>query len=173
MEQVATFTSVNCRSELDASRNWASKPPSNPSTEWVRSTSFQSSNDDSHLCACSLDQTTHIFLCVFFVYVFLCVYFVFSFFSFFFIFLGESTHTSTCVVLKITPGGKMRSGLWCPPRSSLVCVSLGEAKDSIEVEATCAKPTPGNDTDGGSTTKMAIREEAGESYGKTSFLPVL
>ena len=63
------------------------------------------------------------------------------------------------------------------PRSSPVCVSLGEAKDSIEVEATCASllgsPPLGNDTHGGSTTKMGIGEEAGESYGKTSFLPVL
>ena len=62
-------------------------------------------------------------------------------------------------------------------RSSPVCVSLGEAKDSIEVEATCASllgsPLLGNDTHGGSTTKMGIGEEAGESYGKTSFLPVL
>ena len=31
----------------------------------------------------------------------------------------------------------------------------------------------GNDTHGGSTTKMGIGEAAGESYGKTSFLPVL
>ena len=62
-------------------------------------------------------------------------------------------------------------------RLSLACVSLGEAKDAIEVEATCASllgsPLLGNDTHGGSTTKMGIGEEAVESYGKTSFLPVL
>ena len=65
--------------------------------------------------------------------------------------------------------------LWCP-RSSPVCVSLGEAEDAIEEEATCASllesPLLGNDTHGGSTTKMGIGA-AGESYGKTSFLPVL
>ena len=63
------------------------------------------------------------------------------------------------------------------PRSSPVCVSLGEANDAIEEEATCASllgsPPFGNDTHGGSTTKMGVGEEAGESYGKTSFLPVL
>ena len=67
---------------------------------------------------------------------------------------------------------KIRSGLM-----SLVCVSLGEAKDAIEVEATCASllgsPHLCNDTHGGSTTKMDTGEEAGESYGKTSFLTVL
>ena len=63
------------------------------------------------------------------------------------------------------------------PRSSPVCVSLGGASDAIAEEATCASllgsPHFGNDTHGGSTTKMGIGEEAGESYGKTSFLPVL
>ena len=58
-----------------------------------------------------------------------------------------------------------------------MCVSLGEANDAIEEEATCASllesPPLGNDTHGGSTTKMGIGEEAGESYGKTSFFPVL
>ena len=34
-------------------------------------------------------------------------------------------------------------------------------------------PPLGNDTHGDPTTKMGIGEEAGESYGKTSFLPVL
>ena len=62
------------------------------------------------------------------------------------------------------------------PRSSPVCVSLGEANDAIEDEATCASllgsPPLGNDTHSCSTTKMDIGEEAGESYGKTSFLPV-
>ena len=62
-------------------------------------------------------------------------------------------------------------------RSSPVCVSLGEANDAIEEEATCASllgsPPLGNDTHGGSTTKMGIGEEAGESYGKTSFIPFL
>ena len=62
-------------------------------------------------------------------------------------------------------------------RSSLVCVSLGEANDAIEEEATCASllgsPLLGNDTDGGSTTTMDIGEEASESYGKTSFLTIL
>ena len=47
----------------------------------------------------------------------------------------------------------------------------------IEEEATCASllgsPPIGNDTHGGSTTKMGIGEEAGESYGKTSFFPGL
>ena len=66
---------------------------------------------------------------------------------------------------------------WRGSRSSPVCVGLGEAKDAIEVEATCASllgsPPLGNDTRGGSTTKMGIRKEAGESYGKTSFFPVL
>ena len=59
-------------------------------------------------------------------------------------------------------------------RSSPVCVCLGEANDAIEEEATCASlfgsPPLGNDTHNGSTS---IGEEAGESYGKTSFLPVL
>ena len=54
-------------------------------------------------------------------------------------------------------------------RPSLVCVSLGEAKDAIEVEATCSSllgsPPLGNDTHGGSTTKMGVGEEAGQSYG--------
>ena len=63
------------------------------------------------------------------------------------------------------------------PPLSLVCVSLGEAKDAIEVEATSASllesPLLGNDTHGGSTTKMGIGEDAGESCGKASFLPVL
>ena len=58
-----------------------------------------------------------------------------------------------------------------------MCVSLGEAKDVIEEEATCASlsgsPPLGNNTHGGSTTKMGVGEEAAESYGKTSFLPVL
>ena len=58
-----------------------------------------------------------------------------------------------------------------------MCVSLGEANDAIEEEASCASllgsPPVGNDTHGGSTTKMGIGEEAGESYGKTSFLPFL
>ena len=47
----------------------------------------------------------------------------------------------------------------------------------IEEEATCASllgsPPLGNDTHGGSTTKLGIGEEAGKSHGKTSFLPVL
>ena len=63
------------------------------------------------------------------------------------------------------------------PRSSPVCVSLGGASDAIAEEATCASllgsPHFGNDTHGGSTTRMGIGEEAGESNGKTSFLPVL
>ena len=33
--------------------------------------------------------------------------------------------------------------------------------------------TFGDDTHGGSTTEQGIGEEAGESYGKISFLPVL
>ena len=37
----------------------------------------------------------------------------------------------------------------------------------------CWGATLGNDTHGGSTTKMGIGEEAGESYGKSSFLPAL
>ena len=37
----------------------------------------------------------------------------------------------------------------------------------------CWGPPHGYDTHGGSTTKQGIGEEAGESYGKTSFLPVL
>ena len=62
-------------------------------------------------------------------------------------------------------------------RSSPVCVSLGEANDAIEDAATCASllvsPPLGHDTHGGATTKMGIGEEAGESYGETSFLLVL
>ena len=56
-------------------------------------------------------------------------------------------------------------------------MSLGEAKDAIKEETTCASlwgsPPLGDDTHGGSTTKQGIGEEVGESYGKTSFLPVL
>ena len=81
---------------------------------------------------------------------------------------GAQDHAWRCVKYAVGCGGT---------RSSPVCVSLGEAKDAIEVEATCASllgsPLLGNDTHGGSTTKMGIGEEAGESYGKTSFLPVL
>ena len=58
------------------------------------------------------------------------------------------------------------------PRSSPVCVSLGEANDAIEEEATCASllgsPPLGNDTHGGSTTRICIGEEAGGCHGKTS-----
>ena len=58
-----------------------------------------------------------------------------------------------------------------------MCVSLGEAKDAIEEETTCASllgsPPHGDDTHGRSTTKQGVGEEAGESYGKTSFLTVL
>ena len=58
-----------------------------------------------------------------------------------------------------------------------VCANIGETKDVIEEEATCASllgsPPLGNDTHGGSTTKKGVAEEAGERYGKTSFLPVL
>ena len=45
-------------------------------------------------------------------------------------------------------------------RLSLACVSLGEANDAIEVEATCASllesPLLGIDAHGGSTTKIGI-----------------
>ena len=58
-----------------------------------------------------------------------------------------------------------------------MCANLGETKDVIEEEATCASllgsPPLGNDTHGGSTTKKGVGEEAGKRYGKTSFLPVL
>ena len=58
-----------------------------------------------------------------------------------------------------------------------MCVSPGEAKDAMEEETTCASllesPLFGHDTHGGSKTKQGMGEEAGESYGKTSFLPVL
>ena len=58
-----------------------------------------------------------------------------------------------------------------------VCANLGETKDKIEEEATCASllgsPPLGNDTHGGSTTKKGVGEEAGKKHGKTSFLPVL
>ena len=60
------------------------------------------------------------------------------------------------------------------PSSSPVRVSLNETNNTIKEEATCASlvrsPHLGHDTHGGSTTKMGIGEEAGESYGKTSFL---
>ena len=46
-----------------------------------------------------------------------------------------------------------------------------------EEETTCASllgsPPLGCDTHGGSTTQQGIGEEAGECYGKTSFVPVL
>ena len=62
------------------------------------------------------------------------------------------------------------------PRSSPVCVSLGEAKDAIEEEAAytslLGSPPLGNDTHGGSTTKIGIGE-AGESYGKPHVPPSL
>ena len=94
-----------------------------------------------------------------------CVLLFFFFFLFFlFLFLtgihtssdlsGAQDHAWRGVKYAVGCGGS---------RSSPVCVSLGEAKDAIEVEATCASllgsPTPW--------------KEAGESYGKTSFLPVL
>ena len=47
-------------------------------------------------------------------------------------------------------------------------MNLGEAKNVIEEEATCASllgsPPLDNDTQGGSTTKKGVEEEAGESY---------
>ena len=55
-------------------------------------------------------------------------------------------------------------------------MSPGEAEDVIEEEARRASllgsPHLGHDTHG-STTKQGIGEQPGESYGKTSFLPVL
>ena len=81
---------------------------------------------------------------------------------------GAQDRARRCVKYAVGCGG---------PVSSPVCVSLGEAKDVIEEEATCASllesPLLGYDTHGGSTTKQGIGEEAGESYGKTPFLPVL
>ena len=47
-----------------------------------------------------------------------------------------------------------------------MCANLGETKDVIEEEATCASllgsPPLGNDTHGGSTTKKGVAEEAGK-----------
>ena len=61
--------------------------------------------------------------------------------------------------------------------SSVVCVNLGEAKDVIEEETTCASllgSSPlGNDTHAGSTTKVGTGEEAGTREHKTSFLSLL
>ena len=58
-----------------------------------------------------------------------------------------------------------------------MCVRPGDAKDAIEEETTCASllvsPPFANDTHGSSKTKQGIGEETSESYGKTSFLPVL
>ena len=58
-----------------------------------------------------------------------------------------------------------------------LCANLGETKDVIEEEATCASllgsPPLGNDTHGGSTTKKGVGEEAGKRYGKTFVPPSL
>ena len=63
------------------------------------------------------------------------------------------------------------------PRKRRMRVSPGEAKGRdrrrSHTREPVGSPPPGCDTHGGSTTKQGIGEEAGESYGKTSFLPVL
>ena len=78
-------------------------------------------------------------------------------------------------------GRKIRSVLWWPtdclqPHEECACVLVKQKirlKKKPHARACCGSPLLGYDTHGGSTTKQGIGEEAGESYGKTSFLPVL